>query len=168
MLETVRSHARCWLLSLPRLPVPRSPSRSLHRYDTLCISFCVSTDIRTLPAPYVDQPFTFAPPSAGPLVATANYTGASNSTLTNSPVVKGQVFDRFIQVWLENTDFDSAASTVRMPTLAFALKGLIFALRTYRARSRRWLSKVYYLISIMPLRTHRYAPKCACIGNAKY
>jgi hypothetical protein len=47
----------------------------------------------------------FAPPSKGPLVQTANYTSFSNSTLNEKPTCKGKVFNRIIQVWLENTDF---------------------------------------------------------------
>ncbi|KAJ7065131.1 phosphoesterase family-domain-containing protein [Mycena belliarum] len=54
---------------------------------------------------------TFAPPSKGPLVQTANYTSFSNNTLHNKHVVKGKVFDRIIQVWFENTDFATAIST---------------------------------------------------------
>ncbi|KAJ7617124.1 phosphoesterase family-domain-containing protein [Roridomyces roridus] len=53
----------------------------------------------------------FSPPSKGPLVQTANYTSFSNTTLHDHKVVKGKVFDRIIQVWLENTDFDVAGST---------------------------------------------------------
>lgn len=52
----------------------------------------------------------FAPPSRNPLVQTANYTSFSNHTLNDKKVVKGKVFNRIIQVWLENTDFE-----VRVP-----------------------------------------------------
>jgi hypothetical protein len=48
----------------------------------------------------------FARPSKSPLVQTANYTSFSNNTLHDKPTHKGKVFNRFIQVWLENTDFD--------------------------------------------------------------
>ncbi|KAL8291389.1 hypothetical protein RQP46_002367 [Phenoliferia psychrophenolica] len=54
---------------------------------------------------------TFQPPALGPTSTSTNYTGASNSTLVNSPVVPGKAFDRFIQIWLENTDFATAASS---------------------------------------------------------
>ena len=47
----------------------------------------------------------FAKPAKGPLVQTANYTGFSNNTLNDRKVVKGKVFNRIIQIWLENTDF---------------------------------------------------------------
>lgn len=36
------------------------------------------------------------------------YIGPSNGTLTNSPNVPGKVFDRFFQIWLENTDYAQA------------------------------------------------------------
>ncbi|KAJ6554992.1 phosphoesterase family-domain-containing protein [Mycena vulgaris] len=67
---------------------------------------------------------TFEPPSKGPLVQTANYTGLSNNTLTNKHVVKGKVFNRIIQVWLENTDFETAASTPIFESLAE--QGILF------------------------------------------
>ncbi|ORY66654.1 phosphoesterase family-domain-containing protein [Leucosporidium creatinivorum] len=54
---------------------------------------------------------SFAPPATSPTTETKNYTGASNSTLSNGPVVKGAAFDRFIQIWLENTDYATAASS---------------------------------------------------------
>ncbi|EIM90179.1 uncharacterized protein STEHIDRAFT_145314 [Stereum hirsutum FP-91666 SS1] len=54
---------------------------------------------------------TFVAPAAGPLVQSTNYTGLSNNTLTNSSWVAGKSFDRFIQIWLENTDFNVAASS---------------------------------------------------------
>ncbi|KAJ7074697.1 phosphoesterase family-domain-containing protein [Mycena amicta] len=67
---------------------------------------------------------TFQPPSSGPLVQTANYTTFSNSTLHDKKVVKGKVFDRIIQVWLENTDFATAASTPIFEQLA--KEGILF------------------------------------------
>ncbi|KAF8190982.1 phosphoesterase family-domain-containing protein, partial [Mycena galopus ATCC 62051] len=66
----------------------------------------------------------FATPSKGPLVQTANYTSFSNSTLNDRKVVKGKVFDRIVQVWLENTDFDTAASTPLFESLA--QQGILF------------------------------------------
>ncbi|KAJ7065136.1 phosphoesterase family-domain-containing protein [Mycena belliarum] len=67
---------------------------------------------------------TFEPPSKGPLVQTANYTSFSNHTLHDKSVVKGKVFDRIIQVWLENTDYESAAATPVFEQLA--KQGLLF------------------------------------------
>ncbi|KAJ7438392.1 phosphoesterase family-domain-containing protein [Mycena galericulata] len=61
---------------------------------------------------------TFVPASKGPLVQTANYTSFSNSTLNDKKVVKGKAFSRFVYVWLENTDFETAASTPLFESLA--------------------------------------------------
>ncbi|KZV72135.1 hypothetical protein PENSPDRAFT_604818 [Peniophora sp. CONT] len=70
------------------------------------------------PVAYAATAFTFSPPQQSPLEATANYTGASNGTLATQPVVPGAVFDRFIQVWLENQDFDTVSSTATFQKLA--------------------------------------------------
>ncbi|KAJ7088900.1 phosphoesterase family-domain-containing protein [Mycena belliarum] len=66
----------------------------------------------------------FEPPSKGPLVQTSNYTSFSNNTLHNPRIVKGKAFDRIIQVWLENTDFETAATTPVFEELA--KQGLLF------------------------------------------
>ncbi|KAJ7271807.1 phosphoesterase family-domain-containing protein [Mycena rebaudengoi] len=47
-----------------------------------------------------------------------NYTSFSNSTLRDKPTHKGKAFNRIIQVWLENTDFQTAASTSIFESLA--------------------------------------------------
>ncbi|KAF8126676.1 phosphoesterase family-domain-containing protein [Mycena galopus ATCC 62051] len=60
----------------------------------------------------------FAPASKGPLVQTANYTSFSNSTLKDKPKTKGKVFNRIIQIWFENTDFSTTASTPLFESLA--------------------------------------------------
>lgn len=52
---------------------------------------------------YAAQAAQFVPPALTPTSSSSNYTGGSNGTLANSPVVPGKVFDRFIQVrrpWL--------------------------------------------------------------------
>ncbi|KAM0786985.1 hypothetical protein ACM66B_002403 [Microbotryomycetes sp. NB124-2] len=54
---------------------------------------------------------SFSPPSTSPTSPSRNYTGASNGTISNSPFVQGKAFNRFIQIWLENTDYASAASS---------------------------------------------------------
>lgn len=80
----------------------------------------------------------FVPPSEGPLVPSSNYVGASNGSLPKVNVVPGKAFDRIVQVglihtwralifrshairslqiWLENTDFASADSAVRISHL---------------------------------------------------
>ncbi|KAI4753231.1 phosphoesterase-domain-containing protein [Aureobasidium sp. EXF-3400] len=50
----------------------------------------------------------------------ADVDAARNSALTLSPTsnVKGKVFDRFVTIWLENTDYDKAASDPNLAWLA--------------------------------------------------
>ncbi|KAH9927904.1 phosphoesterase family-domain-containing protein [Epithele typhae] len=57
------------------------------------------------------QAQVFQPPASSPESASGNYTGQSNGTISNGPLVSGKAFDRFIQIWLENTDFATAASS---------------------------------------------------------
>ncbi|KAH9980736.1 phosphoesterase family-domain-containing protein [Russula compacta] len=71
-----------------------------------------------LPVVLAAQVPQFAPPSLGPLVASSNYTGASNGSLSKAQVVSGKAFNRIIQIVLENTDFQSANSTSIFNTLA--------------------------------------------------
>ncbi|KZS96980.1 hypothetical protein SISNIDRAFT_406855 [Sistotremastrum niveocremeum HHB9708] len=54
---------------------------------------------------------TFEPAAATPESNSTDYVGQSNGTLSNSPLVPGKAFDRVIQIWLENTDYDDAASS---------------------------------------------------------
>ncbi|KAM0753985.1 hypothetical protein T439DRAFT_310856 [Meredithblackwellia eburnea MCA 4105] len=61
---------------------------------------------------------TFSPPSISPIHTSTNYTGANNGSLVNSPYVTGKSFDRFIQIWLENTDYNTAASSPVFQSLA--------------------------------------------------
>ncbi|KAH9934149.1 phosphoesterase family-domain-containing protein [Fomitopsis serialis] len=60
----------------------------------------------------------FSPPAYSYNSESTNYTGQSNNTLQNGPVVSGKAFDRFIQIWFENTDFETAASSSTFQTLA--------------------------------------------------
>lgn len=60
---------------------------------------------------------TFVPPSTSPLNQTSNYPGYSNGSLPARPVVPGKAFDRIIHIWLENTDYESAATTSAMQAL---------------------------------------------------
>ncbi|KAJ7106628.1 hypothetical protein C8R44DRAFT_843119, partial [Mycena epipterygia] len=55
---------------------------------------------------------TFVLPSRGTLVQTANYIAFSNASLYDKVVVKGKAFNRIIQVWLENTDFDVSSTPI--------------------------------------------------------
>ncbi|KIJ37533.1 hypothetical protein M422DRAFT_211275 [Sphaerobolus stellatus SS14] len=72
----------------------------------------------SLPVVYAAQAPTFAPPSGGPLIASPNLGGKSNTTLSKPTIVPGKQFDRFIQIWLENTDFDTANSSATFRTLS--------------------------------------------------
>ncbi|KAI8989103.1 phosphoesterase family-domain-containing protein [Trametes punicea] len=54
---------------------------------------------------------SFSPPAPSPESPSSNYTGQSNNTLSNPPLVPGKFFDRFIQIWIENTDYETAASS---------------------------------------------------------
>ncbi|KIM65607.1 hypothetical protein SCLCIDRAFT_22508 [Scleroderma citrinum Foug A] len=55
--------------------------------------------------------FTFTAPASSPTDTSSFYVGPSNGTLPKSKTVPGCVFDRFIQIWLENTDFATAAAS---------------------------------------------------------
>lgn len=61
---------------------------------------------------------TFTSPAPAPTSQSPFYIGAANSTITNTPIVPGAVFDRFIQIWLENTNFAQAASQPVFQSLA--------------------------------------------------
>ncbi|KAA1477560.1 hypothetical protein DENSPDRAFT_828927 [Dentipellis sp. KUC8613] len=71
-----------------------------------------------LPAVYAAQAPAFVKPAPGPTVASPNNGGPSNGSLPKPTVVSGKQFDRFIQIWLENTDFESANSTATFANLA--------------------------------------------------
>ncbi|KAG2345358.1 phosphoesterase-domain-containing protein, partial [Suillus weaverae] len=77
--------------------------------------FALTVLARTASAAIVS---TFTAPAPAPTSESPFYVGAANSTITNSPNVPGKVFDRFIQIWLENTDFAQAASQPVFQTLA--------------------------------------------------
>lgn len=60
----------------------------------------------------------FLPPAFSPFSASSNYVGQNNGSLAKTNVTSGRVFDRFIQIWLENTDYQVAASTPEFQALA--------------------------------------------------
>ncbi|KAI9438814.1 phosphoesterase family-domain-containing protein [Lactarius indigo] len=60
----------------------------------------------------------FVPPSDGPLVQSTNYGAAHRSSLPKRKYVSGKSFDRFVQIWLEKTDFELANSTATFHDLA--------------------------------------------------
>ncbi|KAG6330344.1 hypothetical protein ID866_8745 [Astraeus odoratus] len=62
--------------------------------------------------------YAFTAPAASPTDTSAFYVGASNGSLPATTIVHGQVFDRFVQIWLENTDFLSAAAQNAFKTLS--------------------------------------------------
>ncbi|KAI5987882.1 phosphoesterase family-domain-containing protein [Pisolithus albus] len=53
---------------------------------------------------------TFTQPAPAPTDTSTFYVGASNGSLPPTTTVPGLVFDRFIQIWLENTDYNDAAA----------------------------------------------------------
>ncbi|KAI9462672.1 phosphoesterase family-domain-containing protein [Russula earlei] len=69
----------------------------------------------------------FVAPSAGPLIASTNYVGASNGSLSRTHVVAGKAFNRIVNIWLEKADFSTADSTVRVSNVfpAFPLTHLV-------------------------------------------
>lgn len=79
----------------------------------------------------------FLPPAFSPFSTSSNYVGQNNGTLPKTNVVSGKFFDRFIQIWLENTDYQLAASTPEFQALA--KQGLVldsyYALTHVRCRS---------------------------------
>ncbi|THH26371.1 hypothetical protein EUX98_g7812 [Antrodiella citrinella] len=64
-------------------------------------------------APQFVSPQPFGPTAVSPI-----YVGANNGSLAKSPVVPGKVFDRFTQVWIENTDFEVASTSTAFIELA--------------------------------------------------
>ncbi|KZO94334.1 hypothetical protein CALVIDRAFT_484484 [Calocera viscosa TUFC12733] len=74
--------------------------------------------LAAIPAVLAATAPAFAPAGLGPQFQSGNYTGASNGTLKNGPVVPGVAFDRFIQIWFENTDFAVANSSSVFQALA--------------------------------------------------
>ncbi|KAI6004493.1 phosphoesterase family-domain-containing protein [Pisolithus orientalis] len=61
---------------------------------------------------------TFTQPAAAPTDTSTFYVGASNGSLPQTATVPGLVFDRFIQIWLENTDYSAAAAQPAFQTLS--------------------------------------------------
>ncbi|KAI0032181.1 phosphoesterase family-domain-containing protein [Vararia minispora EC-137] len=71
-----------------------------------------------LPQAFAASSQSFVPPASSPFSASVNYVGQSNGSLPIDPVKPGKVFDRFIQIWFENTDFSVANSTAEFRSLA--------------------------------------------------
>ncbi|KAI5987228.1 phosphoesterase family-domain-containing protein [Pisolithus albus] len=62
--------------------------------------------------------YTFTQPAAAPTDTSTFYVGASNGSLPKTTTVPGLVFDRFIQIWLENVDYNDAAVQPAFQTLS--------------------------------------------------
>ncbi|KAI5987224.1 phosphoesterase family-domain-containing protein [Pisolithus albus] len=62
--------------------------------------------------------YTFTQPAAAPTDTSTFYVGASNGSLPKTMTVPGLVFDRFIQIWLENVDYNDAAVQPAFQTLS--------------------------------------------------
>jgi len=60
----------------------------------------------------------FVKPAPCPTCSSPNYVGPNNGTLGRGEFVPGKAFGRFIQIWLENTDFHVAASNPTFKDLA--------------------------------------------------
>ncbi|KAH8093090.1 phosphoesterase family-domain-containing protein [Cristinia sonorae] len=71
-----------------------------------------------IPAVLAAQAPQFTPPAFSPTSTSTNYVGQTNGTLPKSTVVPGKVFDRFTQIWIENTDFDVASTSKTFVELA--------------------------------------------------
>ncbi|KAI0657500.1 phosphoesterase family-domain-containing protein [Cubamyces menziesii] len=83
-----------------------------------------STLALSVPSAFAAIAQSFAPPAASPESSSANYTGQTNGTISNPALVAGKAFDRFIQIWIENTDYDTAASSAAFQTLS--KQGVLF------------------------------------------
>jgi hypothetical protein len=85
--------------------------------DRVMLSYASLVVLAALPA-FAQEAQVFVKPASSPFSASSNYVGQSNGTLPKTNVTSGKVFDRFIQIWLENTDYQSAASTPQFQALA--------------------------------------------------
>ncbi|KIJ40541.1 hypothetical protein M422DRAFT_49092 [Sphaerobolus stellatus SS14] len=78
----------------------------------------LATLVLSLPLVFAAQAPVFVPPGPGPTEQSDNYVGKSNGSLPVEFPVPGRVFNRFIQIWLENTNFAVANSSAVFQTLA--------------------------------------------------
>ncbi|WOO85657.1 putative acid phosphatase [Vanrija pseudolonga] len=60
----------------------------------------------------------FVAPGPGPLQQSPTYAGYTNGSLPIQKVVPGKAYDRFITIWLENTDFATAVADPTFQKLA--------------------------------------------------
>jgi hypothetical protein len=73
------------------------------------LASAVAVTVQKFKAP-ADCPTCLGAPSA--------YTGKPNGSLPLQPVVPGAAYDRFVTIWLENTDYESAAASPTFQSLA--------------------------------------------------
>ncbi|KAF8228080.1 hypothetical protein L208DRAFT_1404505 [Tricholoma matsutake] len=76
-----------------------------------------SSLLLVIPVVYA-QTLQFIPPSLGPTVESSNYVGMNNGSLPKPHTKPGKVFNRIIQIWLENTDFETAYNNPVFASLA--------------------------------------------------
>lgn len=86
-------------------------------FPTMLLSALVAL-VPLVAAATAPKPQKFVPPAACPVCESDNYAGKNNGSLAVKPVVPGHVYDRYITIWLENTDFDSAAASATFQKLA--------------------------------------------------
>ncbi|KAF8262921.1 phosphoesterase family-domain-containing protein [Lactarius quietus] len=77
----------------------------------------LSSLLLLIPAVLAAQAPQFTPATQSPLDQSTNYVGANNGSLPKSSVVSGKAFDRFVIIFLENTDFQTANSTAAFSNL---------------------------------------------------
>ncbi|OBZ76092.1 Acid phosphatase [Grifola frondosa] len=109
-------HIQWHMAAEARIPVPQQPLA-----QTAVISMqvlLIATTLACATSTFAAIAQSFAPPAVSPESTSSNYTGKSNSTISNGPLVAGKSFDRFIQIWLENTDFETAASSAVFQNLS--------------------------------------------------
>lgn len=82
---------------------------------TLTAAGAVAFTIPGLPGSEADQPNVNTATSASAVYA-AQATAATSGG--RKPYVPGRVFDRYVEIWLENTDYDKAAGDPNLAWLA--------------------------------------------------
>ncbi|KAN0135813.1 Phosphoesterase family domain containing protein [Lactarius tabidus] len=79
--------------------------------------YALSSVLLLIPAVLAAQAPQFTPAAQSPLDQSTNYVGKNNGSLPKTTVVTGAAFDRFVIIFLENTDFATANSTAEFAEL---------------------------------------------------
>jgi hypothetical protein len=87
-------------------------------YSIFFALLCSAAAVWGVPPAKRDINATFVQPASSPYTQSSNYVGVNNGSLSKTTPVSGKVFDRFIQIWLENTDYATAANTSQFTALA--------------------------------------------------